>query len=245
MAYTGKSTKVINYNDEDVQLDPMDHKSEYGEYGVGNSTEYGHLKLSDSTSSTSGVNDGVAATPKAVNDAITGAGISGLTADRLIKSSSATSVTSMAAMTANHIIQGNGSTVSAIQTKNGALYATATNGAAQFGTLPVAQGGTGATTSAAARTNLGVAASSHNHAAGDINSGTLGVARGGTGTSSFTANQVVISGASGTAALTTRAIATSISSTTSTSIATEGIVASALSGKVSVTVSGNTLVFSI
>ena len=51
---------------------------------------------------------------------------------------------------------------------NGALYATSANGALNWGTLPVAQGGTGAT--------------------------------------SFTANSVIISGSSNTAALTTRAI---------------------------------------
>lgn len=47
--------------------------------------------------------------------------------------------------------------------------------------LPVNQGGTGATTAAGARTELGAAASSHTHGAGDITSGTLAVARGGTG----------------------------------------------------------------
>jgi len=39
---------------------------------------------------------------------------------------------------------------------NGALYATSANGTLQWGTLPVAQGGTGATTAAGARTNLGL-----------------------------------------------------------------------------------------
>jgi hypothetical protein len=43
-----------------------------------------------------------------------------------------------------------------IATGNGALYATAANGSAKFGTLPIAQGGTGATTAAAARTKLGL-----------------------------------------------------------------------------------------
>ena len=55
-------------------------------------------------------------------------------------------------------------------------------------TITVAKGGTGATTAAQARTNLGItpanigaAASSHNHSAANITSGTLAVARGGTG----------------------------------------------------------------
>lgn len=54
--------------------------------------------------------------------------------------------------------------------------------------VAVEDGGTGASTPAAARTNLGItpanigaAASSHNHGAGDIDSGTLAIARGGTG----------------------------------------------------------------
>jgi len=42
-------------------------------------------------------------------------------------------------------------------TANGAFYATAANGAAKFGTLPLAQGGTGATSASAARTKLEVA----------------------------------------------------------------------------------------
>ena len=54
------------------------------------------------------------------------------------------------------------------------------------GTLAIANGGTGATTAANARTNLGAAASSHNHSAANITSGTLSVARGGTGRSTLT-----------------------------------------------------------
>lgn len=41
-------------------------------------------------------------------------------------------------------------------TANGAFYATAANGAPKFGTLPIAQGGTGATSASGARNGLGV-----------------------------------------------------------------------------------------
>ena len=51
-------------------------------------------------------------------------------------------------------------------TASGALYATSENGVASFGTLPIAQGGTGATSASKARENIGAAASSHTHGAG-------------------------------------------------------------------------------
>lgn len=58
-------------------------------------------------------------------------------------------------------------------TKNGALYASQENGSPVFGTLPIAQGGTGATTAAKARENLGAAASSHTHSYLPLSGGTL------------------------------------------------------------------------
>lgn len=45
---------------------PTSHASTATTYGTGNSTLYGHVKLSDSTSSTKGINNGTAATPNAV-----------------------------------------------------------------------------------------------------------------------------------------------------------------------------------
>lgn len=61
--------------------------------------------------------------------------------------------------TSNAVLTGNGSgNVKNVATKSGALYATANNGAAQFGTLPVAQGGTGSTSAADALTALGAVA---------------------------------------------------------------------------------------
>lgn len=59
------------------------------------------------------------------------------------------------------------------QTKNGALYATSENGVPIFGTLPLAQGGTGATSAAKARENIGAAASSHTHSYLPLSGGTL------------------------------------------------------------------------
>ena len=71
-------------------------------------------------------------------------------------------------------------------TKNGALYATSENGVPSFGTLPIAQGGTGAASAAKARENIDAAASSHSHSAADITSGTLPITRGGTGATTAT-----------------------------------------------------------
>lgn len=48
---------------------PTSHASSATTYGVGNGSNYGHLKLSDSTSSTSAVSGGIAATPAAVKAA--------------------------------------------------------------------------------------------------------------------------------------------------------------------------------
>lgn len=56
---------------------------------------------------------------------------------------------------------------SSTPTANGAMYATAANGQPQFGILPVAQGGTGATSASAARTNLDVYSKSEAAAAFD------------------------------------------------------------------------------
>lgn len=48
---------------------PTSHASTATTHGVGNATQYGHLKLSDATNSLSGVSGGVAATPAAVKSA--------------------------------------------------------------------------------------------------------------------------------------------------------------------------------
>lgn len=48
---------------------PTNHASGATTYGVGNASNYGHLKLSDSTASTSSTSSGIAATPRAVKTA--------------------------------------------------------------------------------------------------------------------------------------------------------------------------------
>ena len=63
--------------------------------------------------------------------------------------------TGKATHTSNAVLTGNGTNaVGNVATASGALYATAANGAPQFGKLPIAQGGTNATTAADARDNL-------------------------------------------------------------------------------------------
>ena len=66
--YQNSSNPVTSggiYNALALKAD-TDHKSSATTYGVGNSSEYGHLKLSDATDSSSSTSDGVAATPAAV-----------------------------------------------------------------------------------------------------------------------------------------------------------------------------------
>jgi len=59
--------------------------------------------------------------------------------------------------TTNSVLVGNGaSAVKNITSASGAFYSTGANAEPSFGTLPIAQGGTGATTAKAARTSLGI-----------------------------------------------------------------------------------------
>lgn len=62
-------TDISNLTTEVNGKAPKSHAVSATTYGVGNASVYGHLKLSDSTTSTSTTTDGVAATPKAVKTA--------------------------------------------------------------------------------------------------------------------------------------------------------------------------------
>lgn len=66
-----------------------------------------------------------------------------------------------------------------------------TKNLSSIGVIPISQGGTGATSSSGALSNLGAAAASHTHAAADITSGTLSLARGGTGTSAASSSSLL------------------------------------------------------
>lgn len=60
-------------------------------------------------------------------------------------------------LTTNAVLSGNGTgQVKMTATAKGAAYATSANGALTFGTLPIAQGGTGVTSLAALKTSLGI-----------------------------------------------------------------------------------------
>ena len=65
------------------------------------------------------------------------------------------------------------------------------------GTLPIDQGGTGATTGMDALINLGAAAGVHSHPAEDIVTGVLPVGRGGTGTSYLLPNRAIVTDTTG------------------------------------------------
>ena len=49
---------------------PTSHRATATTYGAANASYYGHVKLSDATDSTSGVSGGIAATPKALYNAV-------------------------------------------------------------------------------------------------------------------------------------------------------------------------------
>ena len=71
---TAYRTGNVNLTPANIGAAPTSHASSGTNYGKGNNSNYGHVKLSDSTSSTvSASSGGTAATPKAVSDALAAA----------------------------------------------------------------------------------------------------------------------------------------------------------------------------
>lgn len=62
----GKTGAVVLAASDISEVAPTAHASTDTTYGIGTSSNYGHVKLSTSTSSTSGASSGIAATPSAV-----------------------------------------------------------------------------------------------------------------------------------------------------------------------------------
>ena len=92
--------------------------------------------------------------------------------------------TGATSFTSNAVLYGNGlNAIGAKASANGALYATAADGALSWGTLPVGQGGTGLTASPSMLTNLGSTSAANVLATSPRPgvTGTLPIANGGTG----------------------------------------------------------------
>ena len=96
--------------------------------------------------------------------------------------------------TSNSVLVGNGtSNIKNISSASGAFYATAANGEPKFGTLPVAQGGTGITSNPSMLVNLGSTTADTVFEATPRPgvTGKLGIANGGTGATSLSANRML------------------------------------------------------
>ena len=68
--YDGSDEKEITINYDDVGAAKKNHASTSNEFGVGNDTSYGHVKLTNDKNSTSDASSGIATSPKVVRDMI-------------------------------------------------------------------------------------------------------------------------------------------------------------------------------
>lgn len=102
---------------------PTSHASANTTHGVGNATQYGHLKLSDATDSLSGVTGGVAATPAAVKAAKDAADAAQSSADAAMTKASTLATASVAGI----VKPGTGMTVDAAGALNVSLNNTVTS----------------------------------------------------------------------------------------------------------------------
>ena len=109
---------------------PTSHASANTTHGVGNATQYGHLKLSDAANSSSGVSGGVAATPAAVKAAKDAADAAQSSANNAQSSADAamTKASTLATASAAGIVKpGTGMTVDAAGALNVTLNNTVTS----------------------------------------------------------------------------------------------------------------------
>ena len=109
---------------------PTSHASTNTTHGVGNATQYGHLKLSDAANSSSGVSGGVAATPAAVKAAKDAADAAQSSANNAQSSADAAMVkasTVATASTTGIVKPGTGMTVDAAGALNVTLNNTVTS----------------------------------------------------------------------------------------------------------------------
>ena len=109
---------------------PTSHASTNTTHGVGNATQYGHLKLSDAVNSSSGETGGVAATPAAVKATKDAADAAQLSAENAQSSADAamTKASTLATASAPGIVKpGTGMTVDAAGSLNVSLNNTVTS----------------------------------------------------------------------------------------------------------------------
>lgn len=136
---------------------PTSHVSTSTTYGVGNATQYGHLKLSDATDSASGASGGTAATPAAVKiakDAAAAADTKAQSAQTTANSAMKVfSGTTLAPLAEKFQALGNVSGTKAVNLTEGLAISATITGATTFSFTNVAQ--TGATVVVMKLTNGG------------------------------------------------------------------------------------------
>ena len=120
---------------------PTSHASTNTTHGVGNATQYGHLKLSDATNNSSGVTGGVAATPAAVKAAKEAADAAQSSADTAQNGANAAMIkasTLATASTPGIVKPGTGMTVDAVGGLNISLNSTVTSTSTTQAATPAA-----------------------------------------------------------------------------------------------------------
>lgn len=127
---------------------PTSHASTNTTHGVGNATQYGHLKLSDATNNLSGVSGGVAATPAAVKAAKDAADAAQSDADNAM-----TKASTLATASAPGIVKpGTGMTVNAAGVLNVNTASTSNAGIVQLNNTVTSTSTTQAATAKAVKT---------------------------------------------------------------------------------------------